>query len=267
MRAWFAKTVLAVASRKPYPDRITIAGGNELQNDFVVPKLRSKDNKHHFFRFRALKQGLECEVMAGCHDEFKPCCIPNNSIITLVPLFDIYFRGLRFQRSTYLGFLWHIISLSSFRHRIHENTAQAIFNISTPTRKSRYEILRTLAEDRIRAMANKWSPYGGGDNGHKSHVLWASELFGPRVASHKDWDRYLAIVELELEALKFSGDVEKSENGFRASPNALNTLADFELEERRHADNVKWARRLTWLTGTLIFVGVGQVLASLWNFS
>lgn len=65
-----------------------------------------------------------------------------------------------------------------------------------------------------------------------------------------------------LESLKASGELVSGQHGFKLAPQAFNTIADFEQEDRRHRDNYKTQRGILWLTIVLMFVGAIQAGAA-----
>ncbi|MGV8937411.1 MAG: hypothetical protein ACOH2J_09835 [Allorhizobium sp.] len=65
-----------------------------------------------------------------------------------------------------------------------------------------------------------------------------------------------------LDTLKETGDLTEAQHGFALHPQALNTVAAYELEERRHHENAATQNGIRLLTTILTLVGIVQAVAA-----
>lgn len=72
---------------------------------------------------------------------------------------------------------------------------------------------------------------------------------------------------LLLGALQESGDVEAFDNGsnYGLKSKALNTIAAYGMEERRHNENRSIQVAIVGLTVILLIVGAAQAVAAVWD--
>ncbi|MBY5819835.1 hypothetical protein HFN60_30035 [Rhizobium leguminosarum] len=72
---------------------------------------------------------------------------------------------------------------------------------------------------------------------------------------------------LLLGALQESGDIAAFDNGsnYALKPKALNTIAAYGLEERRHNENRSIQVGIVALTVILLIVGAAQAVAAVWE--
>jgi hypothetical protein len=89
-----------------------------------------------------------------------------------------------------------------------------------------------------------------------------TRFYTARWVHRPDKEELMTYYRLLLESLKASGDLADGRQGFKLNPQALNTIADFEQEDRRHRDNYKTQRGIFWLTIVLMFVGAIQAGAA-----
>lgn len=89
-----------------------------------------------------------------------------------------------------------------------------------------------------------------------------TRFYTARWVHRPDKDELMTYYRLLLESLKASADLADGRHGFKLNPQALNTIADFEQEDRGHRDNYKTQRGIFWLTIVLMFVGAVQAGAA-----
>jgi len=62
-----------------------------------------------------------------------------------------------------------------------------------------------------------------------------------------------------IQALLVSGDIEEHRHSYRITGKAINTLSEYEVENRRHTEAINQTTHIKWLTGILAIVGIIQV--------
>lgn len=89
-------------------------------------------------------------------------------------------------------------------------------------------------------------------------------LYTRRWFRHPEQEATTNYYEMVLKSLVGSGELSVIDQGMRyqLKPQGLTTLALYELEERRHNDNIKQQSRIGKLTAVLIFIGIIQALAT-----
>ena len=167
--------------------------------------------------------------------------IPNSKI----PMFDlsivhrlnetreVYESALMFVVFQWLLVPYVLLYLGRFR--------QFLFNRKRLARDDRIEVLRHIYLQTLKDKDYRTAATG-----------LASEIYGYRWLLHPEERSIQNHYELVLNSLKKSGDLESSGYMFQLAPSALNTLATYEEEERRHSDNVWLQRAIVFLTFTLV---------------
>ena len=192
-----------------------------------------------------------------CENE---CCIPNS-----------WLAGYEFTATHCLGqYTFRYSNLSSFLLReifwipvIEINIdrfTQHLFNSFTPKRTHRIEVLKTVVEFTIEQEASDNFIFDE-DMGTDALSIM-QRIHSIRIGRHQDYGRSDAHLDLTLESLIESHDIEKRENGYRAKGKALSTIAQYELENRRHKDRKLQNNLLLMLTAFLAFSSLFQVYLS-----
>lgn len=132
-----------------------------------------------------------------------------------------------------------------------DDILQARFNRKELTRRDRMKVLAHILAATIEKRR-----YETGETDLLTRFYTARWVHRP------DKDELMTYYRLLLESLKASADLADGRHGFKLNPQALNTIADFEQEDRRHRDNYKTQRGIFWLTIVLMFVGAVQAGAA-----
>jgi hypothetical protein len=132
-----------------------------------------------------------------------------------------------------------------------DSTMQFLFNRRPLVRYDRIDVLRRLVEDAIRFPQRKVSPL--------SVMASVNDI---RVLRHPKRNQHAAYYNMLIESLRDSGDLKQESSGFEygVAPRALKTISEFELEERRHRDSLRVARRVATLTVVWILVACAQLV-------
>ncbi len=86
---------------------------------------------------------------------------------------------------------------------------------------------------------------------------------------HPDKTLQIKYNELLLKSLADSGDlkIDRSDFGFKLSPKALPTIADYENDMKKHQESMSQAKAMKWLTFALILVGLIQAGVNLYGMA
>jgi len=139
---------------------------------------------------------------------------------------------------------------------LNDKFSQFWFNSKTPERTDRYDLLKSMVTMRLESDENPQT--GAQSIAGKGSVEILANIHGERIISHPKYKSTKAKLELILESLVVSGDVESENSRFRAVGKALSTIAKIEQENRRHQEQMQhnaWIKRLTF---ALVFVGFLQ---------
>ena len=128
---------------------------------------------------------------------------------------------------------------------------QTRFNRQRLVRHERIAILRFVTEATLKTRGYRFSS-----------ITLAANLYSNRVFFHPQREQMLNYCSLLLDSLVKSGDLTLHDLAYSLSPQALQTIADFEADDRKHRDMLAQQRAVKWLTFALIFVGLLQVYAS-----
>jgi hypothetical protein len=171
-----------------------------------------------------------------------------------------FYKSVILKYESEYGLLWGEVSLLPWRVRLSEMWSQRIYNLRTPTRHDRIQVLRRLIEYRIRRSEQGLGVTGRDQQG-VSHIAVAQLIYGNRLFGHPICDRILSETEFLLDSLVDSGDAEISNGRYVVKGKALATIAAYEEAERRHRDQIRQSWVLAFLTFGLLAVGALQV----WN--
>lgn len=145
-------------------------------------------------------------------------------------------------------------------YRYIDKTFQYFFNKRKLVSKRRMDLLRFTMDDQL-------------DRTHKGigSLDLLSKLFSMRLFLHPSFDVQHEKLELYLDSLVASGEIEKVNNEYVVTGKAISTLEKYEEEERRHTEAVKLQRKMFWLAIIALIFAVVQTgvikLPTLMDFS
>lgn len=144
----------------------------------------------------------------------------------------------------------------AFWLNLWDTLAQKHYNRTFRLRQERQEILREILKRSIKSsrIANRIDPFSE----KKSCLGWFFDIHGERAAQHPNYEEHALNFRAILESLIASNDLIEADNRISASPHSLVSLANFELEERRHQDQLSTNRRIALLTAALVLIAATQ---------
>jgi hypothetical protein len=126
-------------------------------------------------------------------------------------------------------------------HRYLESTFQYFFNKRKLVTKKRIELLQMMIDDQIDRMHDGISL-----------LDLMEKIYSMRMFLHPSWATQEKRVQMYLDSLVASGELNHINDEYVVSGAALSTIERYEEEERRHAEAV----RLQWLMVVITIVGV-----------
>ena len=254
---WTIKNAILKASNMPCPGSVPRTGARAKSVDCVSVTLSCEDSELWNF----LVDGYDQRGAVGRF--WNESSYSSEGTIPWRFIADYqfeatYFRGVHnFAFESAAEFLLSMFfkkpSLSVLRNRV----AQFLFNKKTPVRKSRIDLLKHLIELRRQDAVSNDGIVRGQFNGHSAHSL-LEILNGRRIFFHPNFRETLVDMQMNLGSLAQSGDVIENQLSYRATDSALTTIAVFEEENRRHADQVRQNNAISLLTLALVLVGILQ---------
>lgn len=222
-------------------------------NDYFQIRLLDPESKQRFIVHDVVPRGLKGLWFNGNNEPGYECILLKKNL----PRFDFqgihHYRDYHLNSHSPLAFIWKWLSAHSWRHRIWDRWTQGRFNKRGLTRQDRMQVLRLFV-----------SATEKNDHFKVSIFSLMEILYTRRSFLHPEQQATMNYYEMVLKSLVGSGDLSLVDNGmnYRLLPQGLTTLASFDLEERRHSDNIKQQTRIGWLTFALIFIGIIQALAT-----
>ena len=159
-----------------------------------------------------------------------------------------FFRSARTEYSGVRDFLFGDVTHLTRRFWLGERVKQWLFNKTSKFRQDRISLLRTLLETHIKRVEESENAFSAPSS--MSEILIFETTFGSRAFGHPEFNRRWAAFKIIVDSLVESGDLRRVDNRITVAPKAIETLANHELQERRHNDSV----RQNWLMLTLTVV-------------
>lgn len=147
--------------------------------------------------------------------------------------------------------LWNyvtkIVYLKIHIYRHVDSTYQYFFNKRKLVTKKRMELLRLMMDDQL-------------DRTHKgiTSIDLMSLIYSTRLFLHPSWGMQQQKIDLYLESLVDSGELEKINQEYVVTGKAISTIEKYEEDERRHTEAVKLQKRMFWLTIIAVIFAVVQ---------
>lgn len=128
-----------------------------------------------------------------------------------------------------------------------ENTQQRLFNRQKLVTKTRMELLQFMMEDQL-------------DREHKGIdiINLMDGLYSTRLFLHPSADYQQKKLELYLESLVATGELNKINKEYVVTGKAISTIEKYIEEEDRHSEAVKLQKRMCWLTVILAIAAIVQ---------
>lgn len=137
------------------------------------------------------------------------------------------------------------LKIKAYQHI--DSTYQYFFNKRKLITKRRMELLRLMMDDQLDRT----------HNGISSLDLM-TKIYSMRMFLHPTWEVQHQKVELYLESLVMSGELNKVNEEYVVTGQAISTIEKYEEDERRHTEAVKLQKRMFWLTIVAVIFAIVQ---------
>ncbi|MER9576963.1 hypothetical protein NKJ09_22060 [Mesorhizobium sp. M0189] len=253
---WLQRSIYMLALRlahwRPVSGSIYTSLPEALNNDAFIVRLINKADGKKFLVHKLIPQGAEDLYFNVGHAEGYPSVVPTVQLQHFHFEVTHYYHGHQLVTTWPSRFILNCIVNHSAFFAWREKVAQKRFNRLTLARKDRVEVLQLFQTETIKQHGF-----------HISEIALLEILYTRRSFRHPDEQSTRAYYKLILESLADSGDLKAQQhNQYKLQPKGLSTLATYELEERRHRDNITQQRRMITVTAIVIAVGIVQAAAS-----
>jgi hypothetical protein len=223
------------------------------RRDYAVVYLRDEDAGYRYVLSYTTARGVRAKAFKDGADAESEVSLLNYALPDLRLLIVQYIGEIEIRYDSDSEYLLHYFLDWPRFLLASDRMAQAWFNTSRLVREDRIKVLRIFVETTLKRRDTKFSEVG-----------LMSEIYGPRWALHPKHEEMLTYYRLVLESLAKSEDLAFAGHAFRLEGGGLKTLADYELEERRHRDNRSRQTVLAILTAVLMLIAGGQLWLT-WN--
>lgn len=253
IRRYFMWRVCDIALRNVAPPIFTTSRPGSLQNNFFAVYLYDSRGIPRFVANEMQAEGLRGK-WSNSATSFKAeseCSVPYEAFDNFTIAIDYYYRGWRFRTNGVPMFVLQYLCSYPFWRIYTDRILQAVFNLRPLARRDRMKVLSFILAQTIKDREFEVHPTG---------IL--THLYSARWVLRKDHQELMSYYGLLLDSLKHTGDLATGKHGgyYSIKPQALNTIAAFQREERRHRDNYKIQRGIFLLTVVLMLVGVAQAI-------
>lgn len=250
---FISRYILKSLLDKPAPDRIPRSGEKALSVDCNVVYFRSPNKSWTLLCDEVTPEGVTGKYWSD-GEEIGRVSIP----FRLMGDYELDITHFYGRHDLHYGsiaqYFWEgIVPVDKAKILIGKGS-QFLFNKKELVRSERIEALKIILEKELDQRQYEISS-----------VALSSLLYTEKWVFHPDKSRQLRYNDLLLSSLHDSGDLEKTQYGFRLSSKALVTIAQYEEDQKKHRENISQAKSMKWLTLALIFVGLIQALVTFWG--
>lgn len=240
-----------IALRKNAPSSIPTSGERALQNDWYVVYFLDRDSVMWFLANEMYPAGLTGKWSIDGKNFDAQCSVPYSALGEYTLFVQHYYRGWVFYSHGLPSFHWKFLSGYPFWRVWIDRGIQAVFNTRSLPRRDRMKVLSYILAETVK------------DRDYEAHATGIlTHFYSVRWVHRPDQEELRTYYGLLLESLNESADLAKGQYGYKMKPKALNTLATFEQEERRHGENNNTQRGIYALTAVLMVVGIIQAISS-----
>jgi hypothetical protein len=157
---------------------------------------------------------------------------------------DVYYDSIYTLAFNYLTRLKYI---KIILYRKFSSVDQYFFNKKKLITRKRMELLQFMVDIQLDSSQNTFDS-----------LNLMTKLYSIKWVLHPSADSQRSKLEIYMDSLVASGELKREGMNYILTGKAIQTLENYEEEERRHVARVKLQRRLIWLTLILVFIGLVQ---------
>lgn len=264
---WALRRCLKIAMEKKLEDLIPKIGPEGRAVDCFSVRLRKPVDEDDEYLFRKI-DGDKVFLLSWANNLFsKELELPFDEVKGRVFHCDRFLSVHNFVYASPLRMLlfetFRVRNIQVMLYNIKEVILQNLYNRRTPFLDNRIDFLKELISRRNDYM-REVSLYG---TYTFSHIDLVYQIYGSRVHRHPKYKEFSSEVILNIESLLYTGEIDKSGGNFKLSGKAINTIAEFEIDNRRHKDEMFRGWAMVLLTLIIAAVGFKAELIEYWTFS
>ncbi|WP_421419712.1 hypothetical protein ACN9JF_07800 [Pseudoalteromonas lipolytica] len=250
---YISRHILKILLNKPAPDRIPRSGEKAQSVDCNVVYFRSPDKSWTLLCDEVFPKGVTGKYWAD-NDEFGRVSIPFYLMGDYELDITHFYGRYDLRYGSIAQYFWEgIVPVDKTKILIGKGS-QFLFNQKELVRSERIEVLKVILEKELDQRQYEISS-----------VALTTLLYTEKWVFHPDKSRQLRYNDLLLRSLHESGDLERTQHGFKLSSKALVTIAQYEEDQKKHRENISQAKSMKWLTVALIVVGLIQASVTFWG--
>lgn len=247
IRRYFLWRVIDIGLRRNAPTLFQTSGEVGRRTNVYAVFLLDCEGELRFVANEMQPSGLTGKWSDDGKICVRECSIPYSSLGEYRLYIQHYYRGWAFYSLGVPSFVWKYVVGYPFLRVGIDRIIQRVFNLRPLPRHDRMKILKYILAETIK------------DRNYKARdTQLLTHFYSVRWVHRKDKEALMTYYTLLLSSLTDSHDLAKADHGYTMRAKALNTIADYEKEERRHGDNYKVQRGIFYLTVVLMAVGIIQ---------
>lgn len=248
-RNTFKKIAVRYGMTRPAPNTIPLSFPRAAENDFFSVDLYRSDGNRRLWATSAKKDEVSGVSWDSGESRDDVIRFDSEDFKSAEVVVTYYYRGFEFSFRNGLWLIAFDLLYIAKLWVLLKSAQQGLFNNKELVMYERMELLRWMVnrslDDRAVAL---------------SALSIATELNSNRWFFHPGRRRHQNYINLMLESLESSGDLQRDQhNFFRVSPQALASLDEYERAAQSHSDSIKvanTANRVAWLVLFVTVVGV-----------
>ncbi|MBY5551025.1 hypothetical protein HFO61_30230 [Rhizobium leguminosarum] len=252
IRSYFMWRAIDIALRKKAPTMIPTSGDEGRRNDCYVVYFEDQEGHGRFLANEMNDHSLQGKWSVDGRNFVEECSVPYAALPDFKPVIQHYYRGWTFHSRSVPSFLLKHLSSYPFWRVAWDRLLQAFFNRRQLTRHDRLRVLKYVLAESVKNRNYI---------AHETDLL--TQFYTVRWVFRPDKEELMTYYRLLLDALKESGDLKQAQYGLALDPKAINTIAQYEQEERRHGQNAATQNGIRFLTVILTLVGIAQAVAAI----
>lgn len=254
IRSFFSRRVIAIVLQKSAPSKVPTSGEEGRKTNCFATYLVDGNGEARVLVTGIQRFGVSGKWSAHGGNFVAECSVPNKNLSEYTLHTIHWYKGWTFQSNGTTRFILQYISRYPLIRVRTDRLIQYFFNRKKLERRDRVELLSYIIDETVKNRQY---------TARKTDIL--SNFYTKRWVLRPDKEELMSYYDLLLDSLKETGDISYEQFGYALKPKAINTIAEYQLEERRHGENRGIQRRIFWLTFALVVISCIQAGSAVWE--